>query len=125
MFRDGRVRTLEATIGVLEEPRDLASLGPGAGGASDFGLRASDLTPSLAGRMGLEETSGVVVSNVTPDGPAADAGLRVGDILLEVDRERVDDAVDLERKLDGAGSRALLLVRRGGATLFVAVNRRS
>jgi serine protease Do len=125
VVRGGEREKLSATIGVLDEDRDLANLGPGSGGASDFGLRASDLSPQLASRLGLEEVSGVVVSAVTPDGPAADAGLRVGDILLEVDRERVADASDLERRLDEAGSRALLLVRRGGATLFVAVNRSS
>jgi serine protease Do len=125
VVRGGKRETLDARIGVLDEAQDLASLGPGAGGASDFGLHASDLTPQLASRLGLEEVSGVVVGSVTPDGAAADAGLRVGDILLEVDRERVNDAADLERRLDEAGSRALLLVRRGGATLFVAVNRRS
>ena len=73
VIRDGRTRTLEATIGELDESRELARVRGHTGGGSDFGLHASDLTPSLAARFGLEESSGVVVSRVTPDGPAADA----------------------------------------------------
>jgi serine protease Do len=60
---------------------------------------------------------------VEPGGPAADAGLRRGDIILEVNRQVVKD-VDAYRKAVKAAGKAksvLFLVRRGDNTIFLAV----
>jgi serine protease Do len=127
VIRDGKRRTVKPVIEALEEPEVVASAQPSAPqGASAFGLRLQELTPELAEQLGLEsDAHGVVVSGVEPDGPAAEAGLRRGDVIVEVDRHEVNDTGDLQKRLKETDERALLLVRRGDSQLYVPLKRKS
>jgi serine protease DegS len=57
-----------------------------------LGIEAQEMTPELAASFGLQAPRGVVIAGVVPDGPAARAGLRPGDVLLEVDERPILDA---------------------------------
>ncbi|RCV91109.1 Do family serine endopeptidase [Billgrantia montanilacus] len=57
-----------------------------------LGIEAQEITPELAASFGLQAPRGVVISGVVPEGPAARAGLRPGDVLLEVDDRPILDA---------------------------------
>ncbi len=92
-------------------------------GAGAFGLRLQDLTPALAEQLGIEEVEGVLVADVDPAGPAAESGIRRGDLIVEVDRAPVKNAEALASKLGATKKSALLLVRRGDNTLYVALER--
>ena len=50
------------------------------------------MTQELAASFGLQTPGGVVIAGIVPDGPAAQAGLRPGDVLLEVDGRPILDA---------------------------------
>jgi serine protease Do len=93
------------------------------GGAADgagFGLTVEPLSAEQARTLGVK---GVVITGVQPSGRAAEAGLRSGDVIEEVDGKAVE-SVDAFRTALKAGDRpALLLVHRSGATLFVTVDR--
>jgi serine protease Do len=125
VIRDGDRKTFSVKVGELQEEQ-LQVAGrraPGApAGARAFGMRVEDLTPALKQRLGFEG-DGVVVTEVAPDGPAAPAGIRPGDVIVEADRKAVKSAAELERALDASGDRALLLVRRGESALYVAIDR--
>jgi len=123
VLRGGHHKTLEVTIAKLEEPTQRAEQRLETGGVASFGMRVSDLTPALRERLGVDEAGGAVITDLTPAGPAAQAGLTAGDIILQVDRKPVENAADLEAKLEAAGKSALFLVRRGDSALFVAVRR--
>jgi serine protease Do len=123
VIRGGKRKHFEVTIGELEEP-ELAAVAPEGTGPATFGIRAQDLTPDLAERLGVEEDHGVVITEVEPGSPAADAELRPGDVILEVDRGPIAGVAELHSRLGEAGSSALLLVRRGDVTLFVALKRK-
>jgi serine protease Do len=125
VIRDGKRVTLRPRIARLEEPElQRASVTPTQGTADDFGLRVQDLTKDLAEQLGLEDQAhGVVVSAVDPSGPAAEAGIRRGDVIIEVDRHEVTDAGDLEKVLGDADDRALMLIRRGENQLYMTVKR--
>jgi serine protease Do len=124
--RDGKRRTLTAKVGTLEEAETLAELGGSndeGESAAKFGLRIQDLTPDIADQLGVEADAGVLVTAVEPGSASDVAGLRRGDLILEVDRSQVKTASELEARLGQADGRALLLVRRGDATIFVPLKR--
>lgn len=125
VIRDGKKKTLRPTIAALEEPEitQLAKASPG--GASAFGLRVQDLTPDIADQLGIEGSDGVVVSGVDPAGPAHEAGIRRGDVIVEVDKQEVADAAELQSRLENTDERTLLLIRRGESQLYVPLKRES
>ena len=123
VVRDGKRKSFKIEIAQLEDEEVLASVEPEAGGTEAFGLRAQDVTPSMADQLGLDNTNGVIVTEVDPAGSAAEAGIQRGDVIVEVNRDEVKSARDLASKLEGAEENALVLVRRGGNTLYIALNR--
>jgi Do/DeqQ family serine protease len=96
---------------------------------------ASDDEPSATrprgteGALGLSVRpgdSGMEVTAVDPSGPASDAGIRVGDVLEEVNGASVRSSSDLRSALGKSKGRpALVLVRRGDQTLYLAVPERA
>ncbi len=121
IVRDGHERQMEATLAELPEHRASSeSAAPDDHGR--LGMSVEPLTPSLARRLGSKATEGLVVDDVTAGGPAADAGIRSGDIIKEANRKPVTSADDLQQAARNSGDRpVLLLVERQGNNLFVAV----
>jgi serine protease Do len=64
-----------------------------------------------------------VITQVMRGSPAEEAGLRRGDVVLEVNRKAVGNTDEFEQHIGASDKGALLLVRRGDATLFIAVQR--
>jgi serine protease Do len=123
VIRDGKKKTLQVQIGLLDDPQQVASTNNPDGGAGAFGIRGQNLTRALADELGIEDTSGVLVTDVDPNGPAAEAGIQRGDVIIELDRKAVGNVDDLTRKLDNTKESVLVLVRRGQNTLFVPLKR--
>jgi serine protease Do len=121
VLRDGKRKKLTAQVAKMDEPQDtqLASAEGSMGGAHTFGLRVQEITPDLAMRLGMDDEEGVIVTNVAPGSAAAEAGLRREDVILEVDKKAVKDMASLDETLADTDDGALLLIRRGDATIFV------
>ena len=111
---------LEATVAEMEEKPEVAM----APSEKPLGLTVQDITPEIARGLGLEEVSGVVVTEVTPNSPAAEAGIRRGDVIQEVNREPVENVEEFGQAIEEAKNQEsiLFLVRRGESSLFVAVS---
>ena len=78
-----------------------------------------ELTPSLAEQLGIRVNDGVMVARVAPGTPAAEAGLRARDVILEANRQPVSSIKSFREQIDDAkGEFVLLLVSRDGQTLF-------
>jgi serine protease Do len=92
-------------------------------GSTSFGFDIADVPAELRERLGLGKDEGALITRVYPGGPAENAGLRPGDVIVEVDRKHVAGGLDAEHDLQKAGETTLLLVRRDDATLFIAVKR--
>lgn len=76
-----------------------------------LGVQLNDLTPELAEYFGAKD-GGVLVARVTPDSPAAKAGLKAGDVITSIDGDRVRDSNDLVDELrDKEGEITLGIVR--------------
>ena len=86
-------------------------------------MSVQPLTAEQARQLELDATTGVLVTDVQASGRAADAGLRRGDVISQVDGKEVD-TVDSLRSLLKTGNRpALLLVHRDGTTLYLTLDR--
>ena len=123
VIRDGKRKNLRVQVGLLGDPQQVASTRKRDGGAEAFGLRAQDVTPALADELGLDDATGVIVTDVAPNGPAAEAGIQRGDIIIELDRHAIENVDDLTSRLDDTKESVLVLVRRGQSTLFVPLKR--
>ncbi|MED5263071.1 MAG: PDZ domain-containing protein, partial [Myxococcota bacterium] len=72
---------------------------------------------------GVSDATGVLVAGVEPGSPAEEAGLRRGDVILEIDRKGVESVDQLTDRLAQADDRALVLISRGESNLFVPLKR--
>jgi serine protease Do len=120
VWRDKGEKTLEIRVG--ETPEDTAQLEPSAKGKSLLGLETRPITPEIARQLNLRTTEGVIVAHVDEDGAAAEAGLQRGDVIREVNRQRIRSPQDFERVTHGLkpGDRVTVLLQRGPQSLYVA-----
>jgi len=88
-----------------------------------LGLSMRNLTSELAERYGYEEVNGVIVTDVKAGSPAAEKGMRHGDLIVEVDRQNVTSIDDIERITSdlSPGSIVLFQIKRGGNNHFIAM----
>jgi serine protease DegQ len=88
-----------------------------------LGITPQAITPEIADQLGLDRTTGVLVYQVEQGGPAADAGIRPGDVLTRMgsrELEGVEDLLD-ELRQHKAGDRVQITLVRGGRTQQVEV----
>lgn len=90
---------------------------------SDLGIQISDLTDEVAKQLGMEDASGVVITNVKPGSPAQSAGLQDGMVIQKVGQTAVQSADEFRSAMaaQSLNDGVLLLVRSGDATRFVVV----
>jgi S1-C subfamily serine protease len=124
ILRNGSQQQVRANQGTLTPEAAEGSQGRGgAAGGGKLGITVVPLTPELAAQLGLRrETHGVVVEQVDPNGPAAQAGLQQGDVIQEINGKSVRSPDDLRKGIDSSGNRPpLLLINRGGQTEYLPV----
>ena len=87
-----------------------------------LGVRIQDVTEDMAEAMGLESTAGAMVTDV-PDGPAKDAGIEAGDLIISFDGQDVGDTRELVRIVGDApvGQTVRVVVLREGTTQTIKV----
>jgi serine protease Do len=88
-----------------------------------LGLYPQDVTPALAKEFGLSKPGGALVSGLKPDAPAARAGLKNGDVILELNGQPIESANDLRLRISqtAPGSSVKLEISRSGKTQDVDV----
>ena len=123
VLRDGKERTIGVTLAELRSPNTESRGGDAESGSAGYGLSVEPLTPDVARQLGVSGSAGVVVTGVQESGRAAEAGLRRGDVITDVDGKAVTNADQLRSALKSGDRPALLLVFRGGTSLFVPLDR--
>ena len=119
VVRSGREQSITVTIAELTDEA-LTESGTEQQG---LGLTVREMTPEIAARLGLDETGGVFIADITPGSPAAEAGLKAGDLILEINQQRIDDMAAYQRIASriGQGESALFLIKRGSHTLYFSL----
>jgi serine protease Do len=95
---------------------------PGERQASRLGFEVRPVTADVAGALGLRSRDGVLVTRVEEDSQAAEAGLRDGDVVVEVNREPIKTVADFERATRAikTGERLTVRVERGRSAFYLA-----
>ena len=126
IVRNGKVQKVATTLAALASAKAAESIANAGGGEDTAGLVVEPLTPERARELRLEaDASGLLVRQVQPDGRAAEAGLRAGDIIQQVDGKTVRSADDLRSALKSGDRPALVLIQRGDQHLFLPLERLS
>jgi serine protease Do len=120
VLRKGEQKTLTVTLGELPEEVETAG---GTQSAEGLGLTVQEITPELKQHLDTDVDQGLIISGVDPEGPAASAGLRRGDIILEINRSEVKSLGDYRKAIKEAKGKesVLFLIKRGQGTLYVVV----
>jgi serine protease Do len=88
-----------------------------------IGVSARNITPALASGLGLDREDGIVIEDVIPEGPAQNAGLMPGDIVLSVNEKRVQNIRQFALALYSfaVGEKATIEIRRGRQNIFYQI----
>ncbi|HZA53415.1 MAG TPA: DegQ family serine endoprotease [Candidatus Udaeobacter sp.] len=119
VLRERKEVTLTVAVGELKEEEVVAAV-PEKG---ELGMTVQRLTPQIAESLGLDKADGVVVTAVEPGSAADEAGIRRGDVIMEIDRKPIRSLDEYKKSVAAIrkGKGVLFLVRRGESTLFLAL----
>ena len=123
ILRNGKPKTITVIVGQLADPNIRAN----QRGSQELGLTVENVTDHVARRLGTEPGVGVVVYNVTRGSKAADAGLRRGDLILEVNQVKISSTTQFYNQLEKVHEkekRILLLVKRDKGKFFTTLKPR-
>ncbi len=134
LWRDGKQVTVQAQVGELPDaPQQVAAntaptrpAAPRNTEISGLGARLSAITDELREKYKISpDQKGVVVTDVTADGPAAGRGMKPGDVIVEVQQEPVSTPADVQERMDRYRKQnrktVLMLVQSGEGLRWVPV----
>lgn len=116
IVRDGKPVELSVTISKLQEEVQSAEVLI----ADRLGIKTKTINPEIAHQFGIMDGGGVLVTEVIQGGVVESEGIQAGDIILEVNKERVnstDETATIVKSLR-PGENLLLLVRRGNGYIY-------
>jgi serine protease Do len=136
VWRKGKEVQLQVKVGELEETEQVAAVprgnrqspsGPAASAVETLGMALSPITPELRSQFEIgEKTKGVVITKVDDGSPAAERGLRPGEVIVEINQEQVTNPQQVANKVKEAKSQGrrgvLVMVDRQGEQRFVGLS---
>ncbi|HEX2872254.1 MAG TPA: Do family serine endopeptidase [Polyangiaceae bacterium] len=131
VMRDGKAQSFAVELADLPEDGKEAAAGAlgstpqATSGGALAGVTFAELTPEHRRTLGLspDQQRGVVITDLAPGSSAAKAGLRPGDVVLELNRVSVDSLAKFKEQYGKATGDVLLLVQRRGGTVFLVVRK--
>jgi serine protease Do len=124
VLRNGNAENVSVTLGNFPSTEQRASVNEQSPDSDLKGVSVENLTADAAQELKLPaSTKGVVVSQVDPGSRAADAGLRPGDVIQQVNHQAVSNVKEYSQAVSASkkDDSVLLLVDRNGSTMFLAV----
>ncbi len=126
LLRKGNEKTVSVTLGTFPDQKEARADSRDRGGSqNEGGVPQLGLSLAPASAVAGANAGGVVVTNVDPNGPAAERGVRSGDVITEVAGRPVERPSDVRKAIEVArkeGKHSILVrVQTGDATRFVAL----
>jgi len=123
VLRNGKEKTFHVKLGMLPE-EDAVPTGGETGLV--LGLELQAITPEIARTHELPADKGLIVTGVSPDGAAAEAGIRAGDVIQSINQTPVASVEEFRKIVDAApgGTSMLVLVKRQEGSLFISVEKK-
>jgi len=122
ILRNGKTENVPVTLAEMgKNGKEAISNGSEGQGKMRWGLSLGNLSPDMRQQLEVpSDVHGAVIEQVQPGSSADNAGLQQGDIILEVNRHKVQSASDVQQALSNVpkGQDALLLVRSNGGNIF-------
>jgi serine protease Do len=124
--RDGKDQNVTVELGERPAPKLAATDKPAAPDEPDVldGVTVGDIDAEARKKFGVPDSAkGVVITEIDPDSASADAGLKVGDVIHEINREPIassKQAVELSEKVK-KDKKVLLRVSTKGSSRFVVI----
>jgi serine protease Do len=118
VMRDAKQKSLSVTIEeqpakygntrvpLPRVPRDAPTIP-----VESIGVAATDLTPEIADRLGYKDSAGAIITQVDPEGVAADSGLSRGMVVLKADKQPIKSAEEFKKYMDKASLEKGVLVQ--------------
>ncbi len=127
-LRNGRDENFHVALAELPDKAEPASddgesTNNSGVGTGKFGITVQPLSAEIAQRYGLDANDeGLLVTRVDPSGSAAEAGIRQGDLIQEVNRQPVKTAAEFSAAIQRSGAKpALVLVKRRNAVTYLTL----
>ena len=117
-IRGGKRQNFQVKIEKLQDTGEKAEVL-----SQRLGMNVQEITPELADSLKLESTEGILVADVEFGSPSAEAGIRRGDVILEINRNKIKNLSGYEEAVKNSkkGDNLLFLIKRGSGTVFIAV----
>ena len=120
VWRDGKPTDIDVALGELKDATTIASADAAGDQGGRLGVAVRPLRPDEAKQLGsIVSGNGLVVEEA--NGPAAEAGIQPGDVILSFNGQPVQTAEQLKGLIAKAGKNAAILVQRGRARIFVPI----
>jgi len=122
IVRDGTEKVF--TVRIAERP-ERERLAKRERSGEFFGMAVQEITPEIADHLGLTDTKGIIVSDVKQGGPAEQAGIQPGDIILQVNRAKTSSLKEykIEMSKPDAEKSVLLYIKRNESKFFVIIRK--
>ena len=125
IIRDGQRKTLSVKLGERKEEAVTASI-PKAP-EMVLGLNVQELTPELAERFKLKDEKGVLVTKVEPGSAADSEGIKEGDLIKEINRNKITNAEEFKSAIEKVkkGESVLIRIIRESRAFYVVLKTQS
>jgi serine protease Do len=122
LLRDGNKKTLRVEL--IEKESEAIQVSLPKRQESALGLNVQDLTADIAERFKIGEGKGIIITKVEHGSAAETEGLREGDLIKEINREKVYDSEDFRRMVEKNMKTEAVLLRivRGGRAFFIVLD---
>ena len=122
VFRNGKSKTFAVKLAKRSDEKLTARTVPPESEEEELGIRVTDLTSEMAQRFNLGEAAGVVVVGVESDSKGSEAGVRVGDIIKEINHQVIESVKDYTasvQKIEIGESVNLFIWRKNAGFLII------